>query len=266
MDYFIRERSLQMEGNYIDSACKIPYGIFHYYHPNGKVATTGSYVNGKKSGLWASYYTNGMKKDSAVFENGHVVGTRLGWYQNGRLADSAILNQDGSGAEKRWFENGNLSEEGSYSAGHKRNGQWKFYHENGNISSIERYDANSLLSNQYFNEEGKLVAAPNANVEIEASFPGGDGAWRNFLQYTLNPNAPIYYRAPVGTYTVVLQFIVNTDGTISDIQPLTRHGYGMEQEAVRVIKMSPKWLPAIQHGRKVKAYRKQPITFAISQE
>lgn len=63
---------------------------------------------------------------------------------------------------------------------------------------------------------------------------------------------------------VVVQFIVDQKGTLSDIKALTAHGYGMEQEVIRVLKKSPKWLPAQVNGRKVKAYRKQPITFAVS--
>ncbi len=37
----------------------------------------------------------------------------------------------------------------------------------------------------------------------------------------------------------------------------------MEDEAIRVIKRGPKWTPAIQNGRNVNAYRKQPITFVV---
>jgi hypothetical protein len=62
---------------------------------------------------------------------------------------------------------------------------------------------------------------------------------------------------------VVVQFIVNTDGTIIDIKPLTDHGFGMEEEAVRVISRGPKWNPAIQGGKQVKAYRRQPVTFQV---
>jgi len=40
----------------------------------------------------------------------------------------------------------------------------------------------------------------------------------------------------------------------------------MEEEAVRVIKKGPKWTPAIQNGRQVNAYRKQPITFQVQSE
>ena len=57
--------------------------------------------------------------------------------------------------------------------------------------------------------------------------------------------------------------MVDTNGTVSDIKPLTNLGYGMEQEAVRVLKKATKWEPAIQNGRKVKAYRRQKITFQV---
>ncbi len=103
-------------------------------------------------------------------------------------------------------------------------------------------------------------------VEVEAEFPGGDGAWRRFLEKNLNPNTPIDNNAPAGTYQVVVQFIVSKDGSISDVQALTKHGYGMEQEAVKVIKKGPNWKPALQNGRNVNAYRKQPITFVVQEE
>ena len=68
---------------------------------------------------------------------------------------------------------------------------------------------------------------------------------------------------PEGTYTVYVQFVVSKDGSISDVKALTNHGYGMEAEAMRVIKKGPKWVPAVQNGRQVNAYRKQPITFVV---
>jgi protein TonB len=40
----------------------------------------------------------------------------------------------------------------------------------------------------------------------------------------------------------------------------------MEDEAVKVIRKGPNWVPAIQNGRPVKAYRKQPITFVVTSE
>jgi hypothetical protein len=103
-------------------------------------------------------------------------------------------------------------------------------------------------------------------VDVEANFPGGESAWRKYLEKNLNPNVPVENGAPVGIYTVIVQFIVDKTGAISDIKTLTNFGYGMEQEVLRIMKNSPMWTPAKQNNRAVKAYRKQPITFVIEDE
>ncbi|MCZ2460552.1 MAG: N-acetylmuramoyl-L-alanine amidase [Chitinophagales bacterium] len=99
--------------------------------------------------------------------------------------------------------------------------------------------------------------------EIEASFQGGDMAWRKYLERNLTGFDPAKNGAPNGTYTVYIQFIVDEDGNIRDVRPLTHFGYGMEEKAVSIIQKGPRWTPAIQNGRKVTAYRKQPVTFVV---
>lgn len=102
-------------------------------------------------------------------------------------------------------------------------------------------------------------------VETEPQFPGGKTAWQSFLQKNLNASTPVEHGAPEGTYKVMVQFIVDIEGNASDIKALTHHGYGMEEEVVNVIKKGPKWIPALQNGHKVTAYKKQPITFVVSE-
>ncbi len=97
-------------------------------------------------------------------------------------------------------------------------------------------------------------------VEIDASYMGD---WKRFLERNLVGEVPVDNGAAPGTYTVIIQFIVDAGGNVSDIRPLTNYGYGMEQEAVRVVKKSGKWKPAIQNGREVKAYRRQPVSFRV---
>lgn len=103
-------------------------------------------------------------------------------------------------------------------------------------------------------------------VEIEASFPGGEAKWRQYLERNLSSFNPADEGAPAGTYTTYVQFVVDKEGNISDVRALTNHGYGMEDAAMRVIKKGPKWNPAIQNQRQVKAYRKQPITFRVEEQ
>jgi len=103
-------------------------------------------------------------------------------------------------------------------------------------------------------------------VEVEASFKGGEKEWRRYLERNLDANTPVENGAPEGQYTVVVQFIVDKEGKISDVKATTNHGYGMEEEATKIIRKGPAWVPAVQNGRNVKAYRKQPITFVVAQE
>lgn len=100
-------------------------------------------------------------------------------------------------------------------------------------------------------------------VEQEAEFPGGDAAWGNYLRKNLDPDVPIRKNAKRGTYQVIIRFVVNKKGEISNVTAETSYGHGMEEEAIRVIKNGPKWMPAMQNGRAVNAYRRQPITFLI---
>ena len=103
-------------------------------------------------------------------------------------------------------------------------------------------------------------------VEIQASFAGGEQGWRSYLEQNLNANTPVEKGAPAGSYTVWVQFIVDKEGKLSDFKALTKNGYGMETEVIRILRKSPLWSPAEQEGRKVKAYRKQPVTFVVIED
>ncbi len=129
-----------------------------------------------------------------------------------------------------------------------------------NIATPAEIDDNRKIIQEKKKDEGESIVEI---VEIEAKFPGGDAAWRKYLVRNLSGFDPANQGAPAGTYTTIVQFVVDKEGNISDVKPLTNFGYGMEEEAVKVIRNGPKWEPAIQNGRKVKAYRKQPITFVV---
>lgn len=104
-------------------------------------------------------------------------------------------------------------------------------------------------------------------LEKEARFPGGPKGWENFLRANLDANVPVDNGAPSGRYTVFVEFIVDTAGKASAFKPLTKLGYGLEQEVVRILKKSGDWEPAVlEGGTKVKAYRKQPVTFVVFEE
>jgi len=103
-------------------------------------------------------------------------------------------------------------------------------------------------------------------VQIPAEFPGGLPAWTKYLERNLNRDLPVNNGAPPGKYTVVVSFIVDKNGGISEVQAENDPGYGTKEEAVRVIKKGPSWKPAVQNGRNVIYRHKQSITFQVSEE
>ena len=123
--------------------------------------------------------------------------------------------------------------------------------------------------------EGKgIVAVTNetksydsifTKVEIESFYPNGAGAWLRYLNKTFQ-----YPQEAVDSEiegTVVVQFIIDRDGMVSDVHAVSGPSSGgLRKEAERVIQKSGKWEPAIQNGRKVKSYKRQPITFRLTSQ
>lgn len=103
-------------------------------------------------------------------------------------------------------------------------------------------------------------------VQIPAEFPGGQDAWRKFLEKNLRSDIPVDNGAPAGKYTVVVSFIVDKTGNISDVKAENDPGYGTAAEAVRVIQRGPKWKPAVQNGRNVIYRHRQPIIFMVQED
>ncbi|HEY6437114.1 MAG TPA: energy transducer TonB, partial [Ignavibacteriaceae bacterium] len=120
---------------------------------------------------------------------------------------------------------------------------------------------NFQQSADYNENEDKIFT----KVENEAAFPGGESAWRRYLEKNLNTSTPVENGAPKGTYQVIVRFIVSKDGTVSHVTAETMHGYGMEEIAKRIIQNGPKWTPAF-NGKNVNSYRRQPITFIVEEK
>jgi protein TonB len=105
-------------------------------------------------------------------------------------------------------------------------------------------------------------------VQIPAQFPGGQAAWVKYLERNLRSEIPIDNGAPSGNYTVIISFIVDRQGNISDVQLASDAkdpGYGILNEAIRVIQRGPKWIPAQQQNNKVICRHSQPITFQVAE-
>lgn len=95
-------------------------------------------------------------------------------------------------------------------------------------------------------------------VSVSENVPK-DTALQQYVVQNINTSS-LSKKIKKGVYTVVVQFVSDKDGDISDVKPLTSLGYGLEAEVLRVTKKHTKWVPAEQSGREVKPYRTSLIT------
>ena len=100
---------------------------------------------------------------------------------------------------------------------------------------------------------------------VEASFPGGDKAWANYITEVITDNIKQLTRANK-TDTCYVTFVVDKDGSVTDVEALTMEDTKLAKVSIRAIIDGPKWKPALLKSKPVKAYRIQPVTFKIVDE
>lgn len=101
-----------------------------------------------------------------------------------------------------------------------------------------------------------------ASVDVLPEFPGGMKGWGDYLQSSLK--YPDELRKNKITGRVILSFIVLKNGSITDVKVLRGIGGGADEEAVRVVKESPKWKPGILKGEPVNVAYTMPIFFQLA--
>lgn len=100
-----------------------------------------------------------------------------------------------------------------------------------------------------------------AVVEKMPEYPGGQTALLKFIAQTVQYPKEAQEKGLQGRVTV--SFIINKDGSISDAEVITGLDPLLDQEALRVIGLMPKWTPGMQRGQAVKTKYTVPVTFRL---
>ncbi len=103
-----------------------------------------------------------------------------------------------------------------------------------------------------------------AVVEDPPEFPGGDSARIRF--FNKNIVFPQMALDSEVQGTVYITFVIEKDGQVSNVQILRRIGSGCDEEAVRVVKLMPRWKPGKQRGKNVRVQYNLPIRFTLSKK
>lgn len=99
-------------------------------------------------------------------------------------------------------------------------------------------------------------------VDVSPEFPGGMSAWSKYIQNNLKYPGIAQEEGIQGK--VFLSFVVEKNGTITDVKVLKGIGYGCDDEAVRVIKKSPRWKAGMQNNLPVRVKYTMPISYTVN--
>jgi len=119
------------------------------------------------------------------------------------------------------------------------------------------------------NSDVKQVTEEDPNkiftaVEKEPGFVGGIEKFYKYLQNNIHYPAVAKENNVQGK--VFVTFVVEKDGSLTDIKVVRGIGSGCDEEAMRVLKNSPRWTPGIQNGRPVRVQYTMPISFTLQTE
>lgn len=127
---------------------------------------------------------------------------------------------------------------------------------------VSRKSKNAGRLSQEMDEEETAEAEIFMVVEESPQFPGGDEARIRFLAENISYPAEAREASIQGT--VYITFVIEKDGTIADVRVLRGIGGGCDEEAVRVIRKMPRWLPGKQRGKPVRVQFNMPIKFSMA--
>ena len=100
------------------------------------------------------------------------------------------------------------------------------------------------------------VIYASTGIEIQPRFNGGLEEFYKFIASNYKtPTDPDFVNGKV-----IVSFVVEKDGSLTDIKVLRDTGFGTGQEAIRVLKLSPKWIPGQQNGHVVRSNNQLPIS------
>jgi TonB family protein len=257
-DYFIGNKTLQMQALFEDEECKIYNGRCIYFHANGIPQTVGVKHHNREEGPYVHYYSNGIMADSAFYHDGVPVGSHMKWHRNGFMSDSIYHANDSMDVQIGWFDDGAFAYAGYLLHG-KLYGKWKYYHHNGSVSAEELCNNGNILTKTYYGEDGTPVTNPVKN-DRDIVFKNGEQAWQEYLRKNLYwPRNLVFSTGTMAV--VVIEFTVNEQGKVENEEVVIPFHPEFDRIALRVIQNSPVWTPRVAHNRKVKTLVRQAVTF-----
>lgn len=205
------------------------------------------YISGKL--LQKDYYTNGIRDSLYSFDIFGILSVKS-YFNSGKAIKSLLYDSIGNLKQMNEFVNlENIEFISSFYKGDKIIKTDTVYkNKNPKIKPI--FEAEVVDDDDVFEK-----------VEEAPEFPGGLSALYTFL--AKNMKYPAEAREKNIQGKVYVSFIIEKDGSVSNVTLIRGIGGGCDEEAIRVVQMLPKWIPGKTRGNPIKVLYKMPVSFRL---
>lgn len=164
-----------------------------------------------------------------------------------------------SGVDTTFYRDGNIKSVINYHDS-KFHGELLSYYENGQLRRKELYKQDSLISSICYTSEG--ADTTYFPYIVQAEYPGGTAKLSTYIQKNINYPYEALKNGIEGT--VVIGFIVEENGSISNFKVLKSPDQLLSEEALRILKAMPEWTPGQMEGQPERMIIRAPIKFKVS--
>lgn len=223
---------------------KTKNGLYKRFSDEGKLTSAGIYQKDKESGEW---FESGLGKGQ--YKDGKKEGEWIETYQNGQLASAYNFINN------------------------KREGSFIIYDSLGNITNEGIYRSDTIFSQS--NHKATIKEGPLKKVEImpimispsctqldmDEKKKCSELAMLNYIAKTLRYPAEARQNDVEGI--AVVQFVIEKDGSIKEVNVIRGICQSIKDEVTRVVKSFPKWSPGYQDGQPVRVLYTLPVKFKL---
>lgn len=229
-------------------------GSFISFFPNGKRKLICNYDKGKRNGEAYEYFPNGKLYLSGIYKNDTLS------VQNCSDSTGKVLVENGNGIWISYTDDFTRSiGQGPVKNGFKE-GEWRGVL-NDTISYTATMNASKVVTGVSITKKGNQYHFTKEFAKPE--FTGGLEKFGQYLAKTIR--YPEYAREHKIQGRALLMFNVDTRGSLYNIRPISGNEL-LVNEAMRVMQLVPRWVPATSYGVTVEAVYSVPISFTLAYE
>ena len=240
---------------YSDELLSIQSGIYEKYWDDGSPKTLGRYVNDSMTGYWEYYNLNGNLNEEGAYVNNNRVGLWRTYYYEGQIKTESNYKDGYLDGEQISYDSlGDVTEIEQYRMGELIEG--------GNIGDFTyNFESNDNPSEEVFKIVEKFPLFPGCpnRYNFTRKKECADKKFMNFLYSTLQYPADARQLGVIGSAKV--SFVIEADGSITEVKVLSGLNQSITEELNRVIALMPAWIPGEQDGKKVRVQFNLPVNF-----